>query len=1533
MQDRRWTTVTASQFPHEREALEHVQRLLPDAEPYRAWSNFTFVASTGHLREVDLLVVARGGVYLVEIKSWAGRLTASGSNWVQHRPAGSDLIFDNPLILANQKSKELKHLLETAARAQGLGRLRMPFFQPAVFLSNATLKVELPDFQLHGIFGPEPRTDGAPARAGTAGALASIWSDLLDAPLRNERHRISPETSRQLATLLPAAGIAPSRRHQRVGAWELDFPAFESGPTWQDYHARHTQMGSARRRVRIYLVETGAGEAERRTREAAAKREFLVLNGIDHQGIVQVDGLEQHEAGPALIFRHHPDEMRLDHYLARHGDRLDAGTRLRMIRELAETLDYAHGRHLYHRALAARSVLVVPSTRRGGGDQADSERRWLSPRLVISDWQAAARDIDASTGQRTDSMTKTSVALAIEPAHRFLPQLERAAESYLAPEVDAPYPDPVGIDVFGLGALAYLILTGEAPAPTRNGLKTRLAEAGGLHPSAVVDSLTETANDLVALATRAKPEDRFATVGDFLDWLELVVGEFTAPPVPAAEIAAAPTVDLPQEPVPEPAPEPERDPLEAELGDLVGGEWRITSRLGTGSTSRAFLARNEKTNRDEVLKVALSDGRAARLQHEADILGRLRDSRVIRLARPDTLVVGGRTVLVLDHAGEQTIARKLREGRLSVDELEIFSNDLFVAVDYLDGEGVAHRDLKPDNIVLRRRPNRTWQLVLIDFSLANHSVRDTAAGTPRYLDPFLGAGTRTTYDDQAERYALAVTLHEMASGELPLWGDGSTEARFTEGPPTVATEAFDPAIRTGLTSFFLRALDRDAGKRFGSLKDMRDAWLAVFRAADSTPPVPSVHPAAGEEPQTPDEAAAQATEATPLEQAGLSPRAVSAAHRLDATNVGDLLDLGSKDIISLPGLAGKTRQELQTRIRQWRRALAPAPPGPPAAAAAGAPKAAEPTTAADYARMPVEAVADRLLPRSARAVTEAGATRLLLGLPDAAGTPPDLPLWSGQQLVAERVGVTPGRIAQVLIARRRAWHADAAVRSVHDELVEILADAGRVAGFDELVTAVLARRGSSPGTTAPRARAAAVVRAALETVDLDSEPRIARRKYRDKDGDRVLVALEVTEADGPTTPSAPALLDHAVALGKIADRLAKAEELPSPATVLRELAAATPDGMPALAAPRLVRLAAAASRTAATNARLEIYPRALDLVRALRLSQAGVLSTRPGGIPAQAATRSAVRSGERTDEDPLFVDVIHQRVLARFPGLETELPPHPRLDGPLRDAGFALDWDHARRGYAPPRGLLSSAGLGSRPTPVVRQPTGLGAWAGRSAPADDSPARAAAATAEQRLAAAAETGGFRALTVRRSHYLTARAELAKPHRFATEPVDVAAVFLDALHAEVDPKPKPTWATILRADTAEPGSRAAANLAEYVRRAWERAAPQLAALLDAPAGRPGPAGQPAPLLLHDAGVFGRYDGRGLDVLFTLAERARTRAAGRPLWLLCPTTEPSLPPRLDGALVQLVTSSDWIPLPDSWVANLHRAADDEPGLAAS
>ena len=105
----RWHEVTPSSFAHERAALDYVRELLPDRHPFQAWSNFTFVSDQGHVREVDLLVAAPTGFYLVEIKNYRGKLTNDGSTWTL--TGERRRTFDNPLPLADQKAKELKGLL------------------------------------------------------------------------------------------------------------------------------------------------------------------------------------------------------------------------------------------------------------------------------------------------------------------------------------------------------------------------------------------------------------------------------------------------------------------------------------------------------------------------------------------------------------------------------------------------------------------------------------------------------------------------------------------------------------------------------------------------------------------------------------------------------------------------------------------------------------------------------------------------------------------------------------------------------------------------------------------------------------------------------------------------------------------------------------------------------------------------------------------------------------------------------------------------------------------------------------------------------------------------------------------------------------------------------------------------------------------------------------------------------------------------------------------------------------------------------
>ena len=97
----RWVEVSPSQFTYETEGLEIVRQLLPDQPPFRAWSNFEFRDSRGRWHEVDLLVLGRKQLHLVELKFYSGRLRGDDHTWLRdgHRAE------DSPLKLARRKAQ------------------------------------------------------------------------------------------------------------------------------------------------------------------------------------------------------------------------------------------------------------------------------------------------------------------------------------------------------------------------------------------------------------------------------------------------------------------------------------------------------------------------------------------------------------------------------------------------------------------------------------------------------------------------------------------------------------------------------------------------------------------------------------------------------------------------------------------------------------------------------------------------------------------------------------------------------------------------------------------------------------------------------------------------------------------------------------------------------------------------------------------------------------------------------------------------------------------------------------------------------------------------------------------------------------------------------------------------------------------------------------------------------------------------------------------------------------------------------------
>lgn len=1545
MREGRWTTVTESEFDHERRGLESIREKLPDGEPWRAWSNFTFTAHTGHVREVDLLVVAPGGMYMIELKDWHGSVTSENGTWVQTTPSGHRRYHGNPLHLVNRKAKELATLLSQHGKRVWVGE--------AVCFTDGGLRVRLPAHDQNGVY--------------TVHELVA----LLKQPPRDERRRIAAIEAREIKRSMDRIGIRRSEAEYKVGPYQLERKSFDSGPTWADYRANHSELPETAR-VRVYLSERGSDATIRRSVENAARREAAVLQRFRHPGVVQLKQYypSGHSAGPTLIFEHDPQSLRLDAYLLQHGKGLDILGRMALVRQLAETMRSAHSARLHHRALAARSIHVIPR-HRGPRERAMGEdAAWLAPHLEISDWQIATQRASGSDGGKGGQGVTRHAPTALSAMH-----LSEGSDPYLAPELTALKPDPVSLDVYGLGVLTYLLVTGRAPAASQAELLARLEAGEGLRPSSQVDGLSDDIDELVQAATAFRPGQRLSSVDEFLEMLELVEDDLTAPvAVPEVEATTA----------------PEKDPLEAVTGDVLGGRWEVRRRLGTGSTSRAFLVRDllaeaHKTRPLAVLKVGLSDSRGEVLVHEAKLMGRLRpDSRIIRLVEPEPLRVAGRTVLALEYVGdereylnpeeenatsatrtrsrrrEETVARQLRDrGRLPMDQLEAYGDYLFGAVDFLEGESVWHRDIKPDNIAIRVRPNRTRELVLIDFSLAGYPAKDYEAGTDGYLDPFIGTLTRTAYDSHAERYAVAVTLHQMASAELPKWGDGSVLPRMTgdqEFPyPVIQADAFEPAVRDGLVAFFRKALHRDAAQRYPELKPMRDAWKRIF--LDASRAVPSSHrshhpgptpepnaegdpPAiADAEPLTADEQrerlAEHVTRDTHLSAAGLTPSAESFLYGLGITTVGGLLDHSRSKLVNAPGLGTKTRTEIQRRQRQWGKALREAPLSPlTAKGRAEAKEEFAQLTAAESAVLGVLAVredAAGLSKSTLRSVSldvlatflvpalnnnrsntnKVEMVRLLLRLPNEHGELPDIGAWPKQKDVAQALGLSAGRIPQMLKEERKRWKDHAVVQALREEVIELLAGLGRVASAIEIADALAVRRGTHlPGREQRRALALAAVRAVVEVeqrrpeeAEFQHQP---NRKATDDARAAGLLALDVREGDAPDTPSAPGLLDYANRLGtRVADRLARLETLPTATTVLNNLGALTPPpGLVEWDERRLVELAASASVNAAATPRLEIYPRDLSLVRALRLTQAGLVPRIPGLVEA--------RQPGLTPED------LHERVRMRFPelvvpdgrgGTTRKLPTGGPLTKALRDAGFDLTLS-TREGTRTLRYLPTSMdGASSFLTSgTARRSTDVSELTRYS----DDPLLAGAVRADERLIASARRDGYRVLTVNHSRTTEAVRELATD-RIRAQRVSVTALFLDALRALVPPGTKPTWETLLKADVAEPGTRGASKFAEYTRTAWGAVEPRVRELLAPDAGT-------GPVLLTEVDVFARYDAMG--VLDRLAEAARH--GGRGLWLLAPQADPAREPRLGQVAVAYQAGlGEWIELPDSWVRNAHRS----------
>jgi serine/threonine protein kinase len=1421
MGSNRWHVIAESNFPWEREALEWLRCQLPDRDPWNVWTNFEFIDDEGKISEVDALVLSPAGLFLVEIKSRPGTVDGDAHTWTWTTD-GREYTYDNPLILANRKSKRLASLLRHQP-AIFKAKIRLLFVEPAIFLSSTTLKN-----RLQGNAKTSTFLRGQPSSLSDNGIVAALVNGIN----ANPAHLIDVQKARAIARGLAEAGIRPSNKYRQVGDYKL-IHLIAEGEGFQDWQSQHISIESIQRRVRIYTVANASSPDVRASRVRQARREFEVLEGISHPGILKVNTFTETEMGPALVFDHDPKAQRLDHLLTDRGARLTVDQRLQLVRDIAETLKYAHGKHLYHRALCPQSIMIY-----------DTDSALLSPRIM--NWQTASR---AAANQ--DTVHRTTGTRHVED------YIEDPGLVYLAPETTrADTTHGPSLDVFSLGAIAYHVFSRQPPAGSVLELTEKLRIGQGLCLSDVMDGCGMRLQELIQFATSPDVMARYDVVQGFLDDLVKVEDELTTPD-PGTTV----------------------DPSIAGQGDRLEGGFTIVKRMGRGSSSDVLLVREDDSQEELILKVACDLSHNERLVAEGDVLANLRHPNIVEHRR--TLQVAGRTALLMRSAGPKTLAQKIKEdGRLSLDLLQRFGEELIEVIHHLEDNGVAHRDIKPDNIGIREGNARKLQLVLFDFSLCRTPTDNITAGTHPYLDPFLSLRKPPYWDLYAERFALAVTLYEMAVGKSPIWGDGQTSPAMQDVEATIASDVFDPVTREGFTAFFSKGLSRHYKARFDNAEDMLRAWRAIFAARQT------IHTTQA---QGSDATLLTATPITTMAELGYTLEAQDVLERMGIHNARELLAVDRIRFRYLRGVGDKIRKEIRLTAKALARQRPDLTQGR--------------TTLHDSDEYPsvdkaisINELATQLLPRRPAGDDrpEEAALAYYLGVDtgqDDATKPTAHSQFMGQWPslgdTCVATGLDRATLTTALIKARERWLKNPAFTEIRLQLDKLVKSQGQVMTANEAAFALLALRGCAVQNDADRLQLAnAVLRAALEAESHLEQPRFECFDHQ----------------PSPLIATSSAWADYARQLGHVADACALAEPLLPPCRVLEALEAVRPAGLPGsgqgqdggfgpIASARLLRLATSASRKAALSSRQEIYSQGMPALQALRQSLGALV-----GAPV------------------LGIRELQMRVRGRYPDA-TPLPHRPELDRLLEEVNAPLQWSATAAQGA---GAYLCASLGNGPVAGTtsifsRQSTYHGINAGGAeAGSDIADLMADANHAEDRLQRNIKSGGLLVMTVEPLQSRHAEAELLR--RFGSESgvnptlhrVNFDAWLQKALReqataAQVD------WNKVLSADAAEPGSRDWINLQRLVGRTLGGLKLLLLNNVNS-------------ILLTNVGLLARY---GLMSLITEMESVVGRPGNTPLvWLLLASHRQGLP-FIDATPVPLVNSTLAFGLPQAWFENKHRA----------
>lgn len=253
------------------------------------------------------------------------------------------------------------------------------------------------------------------------------------------------------------------------------------------------------------------------------------------------------------------------------------------------------------------------------------------------------------------------------------------------------------------------------------------------------------------------------------------------------------------------------------------GNYELTCLLGEGSFAQVYLGEHIYLNTPAAIKIL-------KAQIEDDLeLFRTEARTIARLVHPNIVrvlefgVEGDVPFLVLDYAPQGTLRQRYpQETLLAISTIVSSAKQVAEALQYAHDKRIVHRDVKPENLLLGRND----EVLLSDFGVAVMSLalRSTqqrdVAGTPAYMAPEQFQKQPRPASDQ---YSLAVIVYEWLTGVLPFSGSftETLAQHISATPPPM--RAIRPAISPAVEQVVMKALEKDPGQRYDSVRAFAQA--------------------------------------------------------------------------------------------------------------------------------------------------------------------------------------------------------------------------------------------------------------------------------------------------------------------------------------------------------------------------------------------------------------------------------------------------------------------------------------------------------------------------------------------------------------------------------------------------------------------------------------------------------------------------------------------------------------------------------------